>query len=381
MLEQMVDAAPVFAESKSRWQRLQTFREKHARAEMAVFFSAGFIFDVLTLDRIDNWANLAQQAGYLLALGLLLVMELRYRIGGGAPPRGLRLVWRFHEDAAHFFLGSLLSTYALFFFRSASGISALIFMALMFGLLVANELPRFRKYGPVVRFGLYSLSLTAYFGYLLPVVFGRLEAWLFVAAAALSAGPFFLFFRLALGWGATPVEALRRFLAPAGIVQALLLGLYFLGAIPPVPLALQYLGVYHDVRNLKGEFQLHHQRPSWKVWHRGDQTFLQRPGDKVFVFARVFAPMTVEKGNLPIHFHWFFDHPARGWIPTGSWTYGNLRGGRAEGFRIFATQGAPTPGRWRVEVRAPDGRELGSVGFTVVPDEGEDVRVFRVERG
>jgi hypothetical protein len=139
--------------------------------------------------------------------------------------------------------------------------------------------------------------------------------------------------------------------------------------------------VYHDVRNLEGEFQLHHQRPAWKIWQRGDQTFHQRPGDKVFVFTRVFAPMTVEKGNLPIRFHWFFNQPGRGWVPRGSWTYGNLRGGRAEGFRIFATHTVPTPGRWRVEVRAPDGRELGSIGFTVVPDVGEDARVFRVERG
>jgi Protein of unknown function (DUF2914) len=377
----MIDAAPAAADSKSLKQRLQSFRERHARAEMALFFAAGFIFDVVTLDRIDNWANLAQQGGYLLALGLILALEQRYRIGGGTPPRGLRLVWRFREDAAHFLLGSLLSAYALFFLRSASGISAVFFMAFIFGLLVANELPRFRKMGPVVRFALYSLSLTAYFGYLLPVVFGRLEAWLFVLAAAFSAGPFYVFFRLALRWGAAHGSATRQVVAPAAIVQALLLALYFAGAIPPVPLALQYLGVYHDVRNLRGEFQLHHQRPSWKLWQHGDQTFLERPGDKVFVFARVFAPMTVEKGDLPIHFHWFFDHPERGWIPQGSWTYGNLRGGRAEGFRIFATRSDPQPGRWRVEVRAPDGRELGSIAFTVISDESLETRVFRVERG
>jgi hypothetical protein len=91
--------------------------------------------------------------------------------------------------------------------------------------------------------------------------------------------------------------------------------------------------------------------------------------------------MTVERGNLPIYFQWYFDQPGRGWVQRGLWTYGNLRGGRAEGFRIFATHSVPTPGRWRVEVRAPDGRELGSLGFTVVPDVGEDARVFRVERG
>ncbi|HYX90237.1 MAG TPA: DUF2914 domain-containing protein [Myxococcaceae bacterium] len=377
----MIDATPAVAESQPLWQRIQGFRERHERGEMALFFGAGFIFDVVTLDRIDNWANLAQQGSYLLALGLLLALEQRYRMGGDVPPRGLRLLWRFREDAAHFLLGSLLSTYALFFFKSASGISALFFMAFIFGLLLANELPRFRRLGPVVRVGLYSLSLTAYFGYLLPVLFGRLEAWLFVAAAVLSAVPLVILFRLALRWGGARASAFRQLLAPAAIVQALLLALYFAGAIPPVPLALQYLGVYHDVRNLRGEFQLHHQRPAWKLWQHGDQTFLHRPGDKAFIFARVFAPMTVEKGNLPIHFQWFFQDPQRGWIPQGSWTYGNLRGGRAEGFRIFTTRSDPKPGHWRVEVHAPDGRELGSIGFTVIPDGSAETRVFRVERG
>jgi hypothetical protein len=362
-------------------QRLQAFREKHQRAEMALFFAAGFLVDLVTLDRIDNWANLAQQGAYLLALGLLLAMEQRYGIGGEGPPRGLRLLWRFREDASHFLLGSLLSAYALFFFRSASAISAFLFIALILGLLVANELPRFRRLGPVVRTGLYSLSLTAYFAYLLPVALGRFGAWLFVAAAALSAFPLFVLFRLALRWGAAQTSAMRQLLAPSAIVQVMLLVLYFVGAIPPVPLALQYLGVYHDVRNVRGEYLLHHQRPSWRLWHRGDQTFLHRPGDKVFVFARVFAPMTVEKGNIPIHFQWFFEQPGRGWVPRGAWTYGNLRGGRAEGFRIFATSSDPKPGRWRVEVRAPDGRELGSIGFTVIPDGSLETRVFRVEQG
>lgn len=363
------------------WQRLQAFRERHARTEMAIFFGAGFIFDVVTLGRIDNWANLVQQGAYLLVLGGLLAFEQRYRLTGDTPPRGLRLLWRFHEDVIHFLLGSLLSAYALFFFRSASGLSAIAFMAFVFVLLVANELPRFRQMGPVVRVGLYALSLAAYFAYLLPVLLGRLNAFLFVVAVALAAVPFWVFYRLALRWRETTRGALKRLVAPAGIVQVALLALYFAGAIPPVPLALQYIGIFHDVKNVGGEYELKHERPIWKFWQRGDQDFLYRPGDKVYVFTRVFAPMTVEKGNLPISFHWYFDHPERGWIPQGSWTYGGLRGGRNEGFRIFATRSDPKPGLWKVEVRAPDGRELGSIRFKVLPDPRPEERLFLVQNG
>lgn len=361
--------------------RITAFRAAHAKAEIALFFAAGFIFDVFSLDRIDNWKNLLQQGLYLAALGGLLLFEQRYRLTGATPPKGLRLIWRFHEDAIHFLLGSLLSSFALFFFKSASGISAFVFLVVIFALLVANELPRFRSLGPVIRYGLYSLALTSFFSYLLPVLFGRIGWWLFVLAVLVATAPILLLYRKARAWSGFEDVARRQVLAPGLGVQALLLTLYFVGAIPPVPLSLQYIGVFHDVRAAAGVYELSHETPSWRVWQRGDQTFRYRPGDKIFIFARVFAPMTVGKGNLPLEFRWFYDHPERGWSPAGSWTYTGLVGGRAEGFRIFATRSDPKPGRYRVEIRAPDGREVGSISLNVVKDERTEPRVFQVDRG
>ncbi|MGA9524176.1 MAG: DUF2914 domain-containing protein [Myxococcaceae bacterium] len=347
--------------------RIQAFRKRHARAEMALFFAGGFLFDVVTLDRIDNWTTLLQQGVYLLVLGGLLLFEQRYRLTGEQPPKGLRWLLRLSEDALHFLLGSLLSSYALFFFKSASGVSAAIFLLVIFGLLVANELPRFRKRGPVVRFGLYSLSLTAYFAYLLPVLFGTMSAVLFVLAALLSVPPFLLFFKLARKWSGEKEIALKQIAAPAGGVQVALLALYFAGSIPPVPLSVEYLGVFHDVRRGEdGQYELLHERPAWRFWQRGDQVFRAREGDKVYVFASVFAPMSFQ--GRSIYFHWFYDHPEKGWREVSKWEYPKLTGGRAEGYRVFASLSKPLPGDWSVEIRTSDGREVGRIGFTVEPD-------------
>ncbi len=363
--------------------RVQAFREKHARAEIALFFSLGFAFDVVTLDRIDNRTTLIQQGAYLGVLGLLLGFEQWTRLREVQPPRGLGFLWRLHEPGAHFLLGSLLSAFALFFFKSASSISAFVFLAVMFALLVLNELPRFQRLGPVVRFGLYSLCCAAYLSYLVPVLAGTLSAWLFVVATVGALLPFVPLVLLAVRWSGERKLALRQVALPAASVQAALLVMYFAGAIPPVPLSLQYIGVFHDVkRNEDGTgYTLLHERPAWRFWERGDQQFLHRPDDKVFIFASVFAPVSVQKGNLPIHFHWFHDHPEKGWTAQGSWTYGGLRGGRAEGFRIFASRTNPSPGAWRVEIRAPDGREIGRIRFTVVPDTREGERVFQTQPG
>ena len=70
--------------------------------------------------------------------------------------------------------------------------------------------------------------------------------------------------------------ALSR-VASAGFgIQAILVGAYFLGAIPPVPLSLQYIGIYHEVVPPSAQaagtttYELKHQRPWWKPWQHGD---------------------------------------------------------------------------------------------------------------
>ena len=362
-------------------QRIQVFRDRHARLEIALVLVAGFAFDVFTLARIDNLSNLLQQGGYLLALGLLLAFELYTRLRRPEPIRGLGWLWRYHELGTHFFLGSLLSAFALYFFKSASSVSAFFFLAIMFGLLVANELPRFQKLGPIARFALYALCLTAYTSYLLPVLAGKLAGWLFVLSVIVASLPIAGLYLLAVRWSGERKTALRQVAGPALAMQVALLGLYFAGAIPPLPLSLQYIGIFHDVKKDEAGYQLFHERAAWRFWERGDQQFRFREGDKVFVFASVFAPMSVQKGNLPLHFHWFYDDPQKGWQPSGQWTYGGLVGGRAEGFRIFATRSDPKPGKWRVEIRAPDGREVGSIRFKVIPDDRTEERMFQIQPG
>src|SRR5262249_26871667 len=150
----------------------------------------------------------------------------------------LARVWRFREDALHFFLGGLLSPYTLFYFKSASGVTAFLFLTGVFGLMVANELPRFRARGPVVRVGLFSFCVTSYFAYLVPVLLGYYSGTLFMAAAGLSCAATLVLTLLVRGWSGDGRRTLRHVALPGLGIQALLLGLYLLKAIPPVPLSM-----------------------------------------------------------------------------------------------------------------------------------------------
>jgi len=378
------------------YQRLKAFRHRHAKAEMAVFFGSGILFDIVTVSRIDDFATYLQLGLYLAALVSLMTLEERYRAGVAAPPRLLAKAWRFSEGVIHFLFGTLLSIFSLFYLKSTSGLAAILFMAFLYSLLVANELPRFRKRGPIVRFALLSLCMTSYGALLLPVMLGFMSKWLFVAAVVLSCGALGWLARALYRWTGNAKSIREQVLAPALAMQGLLVAAYFAGAIPPVPLSVQFIGIYHEVVPPGREaetgtvqaalvagsppavrtYQLKHQRPWWKVWQHGDQDFEARPGDVVYCFARVFAPNGFRDA---IYVHWWLQGQKGGWVDQGRAQL-NISGGRGEGFRAYATKKNYQPGRWRVEIETEDGRDIGVIRFNLQNDPSSEERTFTVDR-
>ncbi len=245
--------------------RLEAFRQRHARAEHLLFFVGGFSFDALMVRRIDDAPILIQQGAYLAVAGLLLFGLNAWDHRQVEPPRSLRWLWRWSQPVLHFVLGTLLNAYVLFYFKSASGLSALLFLGAITLLLLVNELPQFRRFGPVVLFGLYSFCLTSYFAYLYPVLFGRLRPWMFPLAVATSLLPLVL-----LAWGHHWLtrdgrRVLREALLPSFGVQAVLVLLFVGHLVPPVPLSLRDIGIYHGVSKTGLTYELsHHPVPWWR---------------------------------------------------------------------------------------------------------------------
>jgi len=330
--------------------------------------------------RIDETPMLVQQAAYLAVTGLLLGAMLRFELLGLEPPGWLKRPWRYVEHAMHFMLGTLLNAFSLFYVKSGSGATAVLFLALISLLLLVNEHPRFHRLGPVVLFGLYSFSLTSYLAYLLPVLLGHLRAWMFFLASALSLVPIVLLARRMARWAEDSRRALRQALGPAIGVQALLLLLFVAHLVPPVPLSVRSLGVWHRVEREGAEFKLGRlPRPRWRdPWRRDEGVFVARPGDRVFVFTRVFAPHNFRD---QVRVRWAKWEPAR-----GEWTQSDaiplrIVGGREEGFGGYAYKQNWTPGEWRVSIESEDGREIGRVRFEIETDPGTDERIFDVLRG
>src|SRR5439155_4089536 len=101
-------------------------------------------------------------------------------------PPGIRgKIASYRTWVIHFFLGTLLNAFLVFYFRASSGLWAFLFIIALCAVLIINELPRFRKRGPVVRVALLSFAITSYCAYMLPIAIGHLH-WLLFATAVFA---------------------------------------------------------------------------------------------------------------------------------------------------------------------------------------------------
>ena len=154
--------------------------------------------------------------------------------------------------------------------------------------------------------------------------------------------------------------ARQQMLVPFGLMLIVFLGAYLLRVIPPVPLSIPFIGVYHSVERTQDVYRLSHERPAWAFWRNGDQQFGAQPGDRVYVFFRVFSPASFAD---EVSMRWFH-REARGWALQDTIPI-KIVGGRAEGFRGYGFKSKYQPGAWKVQIETTDGREIGRVYFDV----------------
>ena len=351
---------------------MTAWRKRHHAFETVAFFMGGFCFDLLLLERIDSRPMLIHQGSYLVLLSALLAVDHHFTVAGHEAKGFWGKVLHFRHEVIHFLFGTLLNAFLVFYFKASSGAWALGFMVLLAAVLLANEMPRFRKLGPLMRVALHSFALTSYFSYLFPVLAGFLSPWLFLSAVGLSSATTYGLWRLYARWTHDEGWTFKRAVAPALAIQAVLLGLYFLHVVPPVPLSLRWIGIYHDVQKDGREVKLMHQKPAWRFWEHGDQVFHARPGDRIYCFVRIFAPRNFKDA---VKVRWAWDNPKGGWTRTDAIPL-TIFGGGEEGWRGVAYKQNYTAGDWKVNVETDDGRDIGNIRFTVVDDESTEPREF-----
>jgi len=345
-------------------QLVETYN-KYSRFVPAAAFGAGMLFDIITAGRIDDRFTLIQQAVYLTIAAALLILEIFDREKPLVVPARLAKPWHYREEAMHFLLGSLLSSFTIFYFKSSSLLGSSLFFLFILALLVGNEFATVRNVGLQIRCILFCTVFTSYLFVLVPIFWGSIGIWQFLTSLALSGAFLGLLYATLHKRIQTPDLLKKKVMIPYGAVCGLFLFLYLVKFIPPVPLSLTHIGVYRSVDRANGGYLVKHTRPFWKFWSNGDQSFAYRAGDKIYVFFSVFSPGGFRD---QVKIRWLYKDPKTGWRSSDAMPV-SIAGGREKGWRGFAFKANYQPGRWQVRVETSDEREIGRINLTAYPDE------------
>jgi hypothetical protein len=349
--------------SPSTIQRLRLYYAQNESRVAALFFVGGFVFDMFTADRVDSWLTIVQQALYL-AIVTAVLTQMFFR-PEPPPLDGLSALKRTYSKyriaLLSFLLGSLLSLYTIFFFKSSSFLVSFGFLAFLVALMLLNELHHLKWLGLPFKFALLSLCGLSFCATVVPVLVGQIGLAVFLLSMAVGCVPM-----IGLAWliRKRAVEQYPRvrnqILTPFGLVLIAFLAAYLFKVIPPVPLSIPFIGVYHAVERTPTEYRLSHERPAWRIWHNGDQEFRAQPDDRVFVFFRIFSPARFAD---EVRMRWYL-RQERGWVLQDTVPI-KIVGGRAEGFRGYGFKSKHQPGEWKVQVETTDEREIGRIYFTL----------------
>jgi len=338
-----------------------------------LFFFAGVTYDGLTLTRIDRLLDNLILLLYLVLLGLLIILMGRAEVrapsanGSSGPPADLtpataELIARgrpYYPYGIQFLFGGLFSAYAIFYSRSASLTSTAVFFFILVALLVANEFLRNRFSRLELLVSLYAVVCLSFFTFFLPVLTGWMNTWVFLAGAVLSGLVVVRVLELVFPIGPARLsrDVLLNALPPFALI-GILVGFYFLGWIPPVPLALKTGGVYHKVVKDDDGYQVSYEKGAWyQMWKRSDDPF--RGDGPIYCFTAVFAPAALQ--TTIVH-HWQYRPAGASFLTTDRIPI-TIAGGREQGYRGYTVKQRVEPGDWRVDVETADGRLIGRIHF------------------
>lgn len=331
----------------------------------------GFVFDLFIADRPDSPQNNLLLLCYLGVAGVLIVvLNIRSALrkeGESYQPLVLLFILQFC-------FGGLASNLLVLYGRSGTFAASTLFFLLLLGLAVGNEFLRSRY--AQLRFNIvtYYVLLLTYLLVALPTfVFHSVGTWVFLATGAVSlviVGIFLSVVYWAVLRGRQREQQLYEVSFLVGCVFVLYNGLYFLNIIPPVPLSLKNIGIYHALERLPAAaggsesiYRAQYESPAWFVfWRDTSSTYTLHADSSATCFSSVFAPSRL---SAPVYHQWEkYNASERRWEQVSRISFA-ISGGRNGGFRGF-TNLTVTPGKWRCNVETQNGALIGRTSFTVI---------------
>jgi hypothetical protein len=353
------------------WKPIANFYGRFERPISSLSLVLGFIFDIFTLKRVDTlWENV-WILGHLIIIAIFIILiHVRENEEGGEKDPGKAHFW--YINILQFFFGGILSTYLVFYFRSADIWVTWPFIALLALTFIANE--SFKRHYIQLSFqiSLFFLSVYSFAIFLVPVILHKIGDSVFLISGSISLIFITLFLLILFHF------IKDKFTESKKLIIYLILGifilvnfLYFTNLIPPIPLSLKDAGIYHSLqKNAEGNYDVTYEDYGWRGYFNLYPDFRQVYGEPVYAFNAIFSPKNL---NLTILHEWqHYDEIQNKWLTERTISL-PVVGGRDGGFRTYSIRSSLTPGKWRVNIKTQLGQTIGHLRFNILPVDTEPV--------
>jgi len=344
---------------------IRNFYGRFERPISSLSLIGGFVFDALTLRRVDTLYENIWILGHLIIVGVVIVLiHLKENEEGGEKNPQKAHFW--YVNIMQFFFGGILSTYLVFYFRSGDIFVTWPFIALLTLAFIANESLKRHYIRLSFQISLFFLSIYSFAIFLVPVVIHQIGAYIFLLSGFISLFFIIIFLKILFHFIKDKLKESKKLIVSliSGIF-ILVNFLYFTNLIPPIPLSLKDGGVYHSVqRNNEGNYVVTVEDAGWREYFKLYPDFMEKEGAPVYAFSAIFSPKNL---NLNIIHEW-----QRWDIAEGEWkTESNIKlpviGGREGGFRTYSRRSNLAPGKWRVNIKNEHNQLIGRLRFNIIP--------------
>ncbi len=337
----------------------------------------GFVFDAITLRRVDTlWENIWIM-GHLVIVGLFILL-IHLHEGEPGSEKNPERAHFWYVNILQFFFGGILSTYLVFYFRSVDIFTTWPFLLILLVAFIANESLKRHYVRLSFQISLFFLSVYSFAIFLLPVLLHQIGDKIFLLAGLVSLGIISVFIAVLFYF------TRERFTESRKLIISLILGililvnvLYFTNLIPPIPLSLKDAGVYHSIqKNTAGNYVVTYEDHGWKEFFELYPNFEKVPGVPVYAFSAIFSPTDL---NLTVVHEWqYYDENQKKWI-TDKEIYLSVVGGRDEGFRTYSMRSNLTAGKWKVNIKTTLGQTIGQLRFNVLQTNNEPALLTEIK--
>lgn len=345
---------------------------KYERRLGAVLFAFGFITDFFTFGLLPialvNYFFIAY-----LVLAAVCTLGAHYFAGMGQVEK--EAWWRRTLSVicplgAQYAFGGLLSGLVVFYAAHSFVAASWPFILLLGIVYFGNEYFRMYKHYLVFQTTVFFFTLYAYSIFGLPLFVHQIGMWVFLGSTFVAILLFVLFLWLLHFVNKKRFkEEFKTIRITSGTIVAVVGISYFIGLIPPIPLALADSGVYHSIVKSESGYRVTAEEavPWWRI---GAPTVHHVPGQYVYVYSAVVAPIrfgtniahrwerkasgSLTRGNVP----------GKGWITDSRVTF-PISGGREGGYRGYSMRSNLEEGEWRVSVETENGQVIGRTRFDI----------------